>query len=106
MSIKKIKNINTIRKKIKEEKKRLNSESNKETMKEILNNICDRLHKMGYKAQPIIRHKYWWKWKIDTNAPKSLKPDMMEEYNTFVEGVMGYYRDMIQNIKGLQGGTS
>lgn len=73
---------------------RANSRENREKADHFFNTVCDRLHKMGYRAKTVKGHaRYWWEWKIDTDADDNAK-------NTIIEGLTGHEKPGIDDIIG------
>jgi len=90
MAFKKIKNFG---KKVRTLAK-ANSRENREKADKFFETICERLHKMGYRARTVKTHaRYWWEWKIDTDADKEVRQSVIEsltgQENAEVENIIG-----------------
>lgn len=67
----------------------INSRENKEKADDFLNQTCERLRKMGYRAKPFKRSAVWWKWQINTNAPRNVQEDVIEDIKGELESIPG-----------------
>jgi len=66
----------------------INSRENKDKADAFLNNACKRLRKMGYRAKPYKRSAVWWKWQINTNAPREVQNDVIDDLKDEIGNVM------------------
>jgi len=51
----------------------------KKNAKILLDMVCQELIKRGYRAKPNKKSLFWFKWGIDTNAPNSIKNNILED---------------------------